>query len=101
MPLISSAIIKAFHFPVILATVFLCVPAFGFAAHNVSAVELYFYSRELPADTSEEYRTYIEDIRTGFERLDSFTSSVNGKTEEEKSLGEIRITAFLCPLLWR
>lgn len=84
--------------PIILVIAFLCALASGSASHNVSAAELCFYGGELPADTPEEYRTYIEDMRTSFELLDSFISSANEKTEEEKSLDEIRVKAFFYAL---
>lgn len=72
--------------PIILLIAFLCALASGSATHNISATELCFYGGELPADTPEEYRTYIEDMRTSFDMLDGFISAANEKTEEEKSL---------------
>ena len=77
--------------PIILVIAFLCALASGSATHNISAAELCFYGGELPADTPEEYRTYIEDMRTSFGLLDGFISTADGKTEEEKSLDEIRV----------
>ena len=68
--------------PIILLIAFLCALASGTATHNVSAAELCFYGGELPADTPEEYRTYIEDMRASFELLDSFITTADNKTEE-------------------
>ena len=84
--------------PTILLIAFLCALASGSATHNISAAELCFYGGELPADTPEEYRTYIEDMRTSFDLLDGFISTADGKTEEEKSLDEIRVKAFFYAL---
>ena len=83
--------------PIILIIAFLCALASGTATHNISAAELCFYGGELPADTPEEYRTYIEDMRTSFGLLDGFISTANGKTEEEKSLDGARVKAFFMP----
>ncbi len=91
-------IVVAVLSPIILVIAFLCALASGTATHNISAAELCFYGGELPADTPEEYRTYIEDMRTSFELLDGFITTVNGKTEEEKSLDEIRVKAFFYAL---
>ena len=77
--------------PVILVIAFVCALASGSAAHNVSAAELCFYGGALPADVPEEYRTYIEDMRTSFDLLDGFVTTVDSKTEEEKSLEEIKV----------
>ena len=84
--------------PVILVIAFLCAPASGTAPHNISAAELCFYGGELPADTPEEYRTYIEDMRSGFGLLDGFISTVNGMTEEEKSLDGVRVKVIFYAL---
>ena len=75
-------IIAAVLSPIILLIAFLCALASGTATHNVSAAELCFYGGELPADTPEEYRTYIEDMRASFELLDSFITTADNKTEE-------------------
>ena len=91
-------IVVAVLSPIILVIAFLCALASGSATHNISAAELCFYGGELPADTPEEYRTYIEDMRTSFGLLDGFISTADGKTEEEKSLDEIRVKAFFYAL---
>ena len=91
-------IIVAVLSPIILVIAFVCALASGSATHNVSAAELCFYGGELPQDTPEEYRTYIEDMRTSFELLDGFITTANSKTEGEKSLDEIRVKAFFYAL---
>lgn len=91
-------IIVAVLSPIILVIAFLCALASGSATHNVSAAELCFYGGELPEDTPEEYRTYLEDMRASFGLLDGFIAAVNEKTEEEKSLDEIRVKAFFYAL---
>ena len=91
-------IIVAVLSPIILLIAFLCALASGTATHNVSAAELCFYGGELPADTPEEYRTYIEDMRTSFELLDGFITTANNKTEEEKSLDGTKVKAFFYAL---
>ena len=91
-------IIVAVLSPIILVIAFVCALASGSATHNVSAAELCFYGGELRQDTPEEYRTYIEDMRTSFELLDGFITTANSKTEGEKSLDEIRVKAFFYAL---
>ena len=91
-------IVVAVLSPIILVIAFLCALASGTATHNISAAELCFYGGELPADTPEEYRTYIEDMRTSFGLLDGFISTVNGKTGEEKSLDGTRVKTFFYAL---
>ena len=91
-------IVVAVLSPIIMIIAFLCALASGAATHNISAAELCFYGGEPPADTPEEYRTYIEDMRASFDLLDGFITTVNGKTEEEKSLDEIRVKAFFYAL---
>lgn len=91
-------IIVAVLSPIILLIAFLCALASGSATHNVSAAELCFYGGTLPTDTPEEYRTYIEDMRSSFGLLDGFIGTVNGIAEEEKSLDGIRVKAIFYAL---
>lgn len=91
-------IIVAVLSPIILLIAFLCALASGSATHNISAAELCFYGGKLPADTPEEYRTYIEDMRSSFGLLDGFISTVNGMTEEEKSLDGVRVKVIFYAL---
>ena len=84
--------------PIILVIAFLCALASGTATHNVSAAELCFYGGALPENAPEEYRTYIEDMRTSFELLDGLVTMVDSKTEEGKSLDETRVKALFYAL---
>lgn len=78
--------------PIILLIVFLCSLASGTANHNLSAVELCFYDGTIPASAPEEYRTYIEDMRSSFDLQDGFIAAINEQAEET-SLDNIRVKA--------
>ncbi len=64
-------VIAAILSPVIVLIAFLCALGSGTASHNVSAAELCFHGGTIPADTPEEYRVYIEDMRSSFSLLNS------------------------------
>ena len=84
--------------PLIVLIAFLCALGSGAATHNVSAAELCFHGGTIPADTPEEYRVYIEDMRSSFTLLDSFIATINDQIEEDGSLDEIRVKAIFYAL---
>ena len=84
--------------PIILLIAFFCALGSGATDHNISAVELCFYGGTLPADTPEEYRICIEDMRGSFAQLDTAISGVNAQSEGGKSLDDVRIKAIFYAL---
>ena len=84
--------------PIILLIAFFCALGSGATDHNISAVELCFYGGTLPADTPEEYRLCIEDMRGSFAQLDTSISGVNTQSEDGKSLDDVRIKAIFYAL---
>ena len=85
--------------PLILLIAFLCALGSGATEHNITAVELCFYDTiGIPAETPEEYRLCIEDMRTSFAQLDIAIAAINENTEEETSLDDIRVKAIFYAL---
>ena len=84
--------------PVILLIALLCSLASGGAEHNISVVELCFYSGALPEDTPVEYQEYILKMREAFALLDERIAQVNEMTEGEESLDAIRLKAIFYAL---
>ena len=83
--------------PVILLIAFFCALASGASSHNLSAVELCFYDGTIPASAPDEYRTYIEDMRSSFDLLDSGIAAINEQAEET-GLDDIRVKAVFFAL---
>ena len=75
--------------PVILLTAFFCSLGSGASSHNLSVVELSIYGGTIPAETPEEYRAYIGEMRTGFDLLDGSIENINELTEGEDGLDGI------------
>lgn len=86
-------VLAAILSPVILLIAFLCALGSGASSHNLSAVELCFYGGTIPAETPGEYRAYIGEMRTGFDRLDEAMEDISGSTEGEDGLDGIRVKA--------
>jgi len=84
--------------PIILLIAFFCALGSGTTDHNISVVELCFYGGTLPADTPEEYRACIEDMRGSFAQLDTAISAVNELAEEGTSLDDVRVKAIFYAL---
>ena len=84
--------------PVILLIAFFCTLGSGASDHNTTAVELCFYGGTIPPETPEEYRVYIEEMRTCFSQLDTAAAAINELTEEGKSLDQIRVKAIFYAL---
>lgn len=84
--------------PVILLIAFLCALGSGASSHNISAVELCFYGGTIPVETPEEYRAYIEDMRSSFSLLDRAIAEINGQTEDGDGLDETRVKAIFYAL---
>ena len=84
-------VLAAILAPVILLAAFLCALGSGAASHNLSAVELCFYGGTIPADAPEEYRACIEEMRSGFARLDAAIGEL--RAEGADGLDEICVKA--------
>lgn len=78
--------------------VVLCALLSGTADHNVSAAQLSFSNAPLGGNVPQEYRVYIEDMRTSFVLLDGSIAAVNGQMEGGDSLDPTRIKAIFYAL---
>ncbi len=85
--------------PLILLIAFLCSLGSGSAEHNITTVELCFYDTvAIPADIPEEYRQYVETMRTSFAQLDTAIAAIQENMEEGISLNNIRVKAIFYAL---
>ncbi len=91
-------ILAAVLSPVILLVALFCSLASGSSSHNTALIELCFHGGTLPANTPAEYAAYIEDVRDSFGLLDGFISTVNGMTEDGKSLDGTRVKSVFFAL---
>ena len=91
-------VLVAIFSPIILLIVFLCSLGSGASSHNLSVVVLCFYGGAVPSETPEEYRAYIEEMRTGFALLDEAMDGISELTDGEDSLDEIRVKALFYAL---
>jgi murein DD-endopeptidase MepM/ murein hydrolase activator NlpD len=66
----------------------------------VSIVELCFHGGEPPAKMPAEYREYIREIRSGFEKLDDAISEVEEMMEGEDRLDSDRVKALFFSLFF-
>ena len=79
-------ILVAILSPLILLIAFLCSLGSGASGHNASAVEVCFNGAAIPVSAPAEYRTCLENMRSGLALVDTAVSTINAQTEEGKSL---------------
>lgn len=91
-------VLVAVFSPIILLIAFFCSLGSGAASHNLSVVELCFYGGAIPVNAPEEYRNYIEEMRSGFALLDGAIEERNRLAEGEDGLDDIRVKAFFYAL---
>lgn len=92
-------VLAAVFSPLILLAAFLCALGSGTAGHNLTAVELCFRdTAPIPEDIPEEYRCCIESMRTGFAQLGDAIAVINGSTEGETGLDDVRVKAIFYAL---
>lgn len=77
--------------PLILLAAVFCSLGAGGTSHNVSMVELCFNGGALPAEMPEEYRTCVEEMRSGLALLDRCVAEVNREAEEGAVLDALRV----------
>lgn len=84
--------------PIVLLVAFFCSLGSGTSNHNVSVTELCFQNGAIPADTPQEYRACIEEMRASFSQLDTSINAINSQAEEGTSLDGIRVKAIFYAL---
>lgn len=94
---VSWVLVSVFS-PIILLIAFFCSLGSGAASHNLSVVELCFYGGAIPVNAPEEYRAYIEEMRSGFTLLDGAIEESNRLAEGEDGLDDIRVKALFYAL---
>lgn len=93
-------IIVAILSPLILVIVLICGLLSGTADHNNTAVELCFNSSVIPDRVPENYRSYIEDMRSSFILLDGSIASLNEEMEDGDSLDSVKVKATFYSLFF-
>ena len=91
-------VLVAVFSPIILLIAFFCSLGSGAASHNLSVVELCFYGGAIPVNAPEEYRAYIEEMRSGFALLNGVIEERNRLAEGEDGLDDIRVKALFYAL---
>ncbi len=91
-------VIAAILSPIILIVAVLCSLGSGATEHNVSAVQVCFNGAPIPADVPAEYRAHLEKMRDALSRVDEAVTTINGKTEDGKSLDALRVKAIFYAL---
>ena len=91
-------VLAAILSPAILLIAFFCSLGSGASSHNLSVVELCFYGGTIPSEIPEEYRAYIEEVRTGFVLLDGAMEGISELAEGEDGLDEVRVKALFYAL---
>ena len=80
--------------PVILIIILICGLLSGTSDHNNTAVGLCFDSGVISGNVPEDYRGYIEDMRSNFTLLDGTIAAVNSDMEDGDSLDSVRVKAI-------
>ncbi|MDD4406150.1 MAG: M23 family metallopeptidase [Parabacteroides sp.] len=86
--------------PVILIVVLICGLLSGTADHNNTAVGLCFDGGVISGNVPEDYRGYIEDMRSSFTLLDGTIASVNSEMEDGDSLDSVKVKAIFYSLFF-
>lgn len=86
--------------PIILIVVLICGLLSGTADHNNTAVGLCFDGGVISGNVLEDYRGYIEDMRSSFTLLEGTIASVNSEMEDGDSLDSTRVKAIFYALFF-
>jgi murein DD-endopeptidase MepM/ murein hydrolase activator NlpD len=86
--------------PVILIIILICGLLSGTSDHNNTAVGLCFDSGVISGNVPEDYRGYIEDMRSSFTLLDGTIAAVNSDMEDGDSLDSVRVKAIFYSLFF-
>jgi len=93
-------IVAAILSPFILIIVLICGLLSGTADHNNTAIELCFNGGAISDSVPENYRGYIEDMRSSFTMLDGSIASLNAEMEDGDSLDSVRVKATFYSLFF-
>lgn len=85
-----ASVIAAVFMPFILVIVMVMSLLDGTSTHNFSAVDLSFHGGVLSSEVPEEYRQYIEDIRSSFQNLDSLIAGVEDLEDGEIDASRVK-----------
>ena len=88
----AAVAVAAILTPFLLLVAVICSMLQGTANHNNAAVRLTFQGGNIPVTMPVEYKTYIQEMRSCFSKLDSAISAVEAEMEGG-SLDSVRVKA--------
>ena len=94
----AAVAIAAILTPFLLLVAVICSMLQGTANHNNAAVRLTFQGGNIPVTMPGEYKTYIQEMRSCFLKLDSAISAVEAEMEGSDSLDSVRVKAVFYAL---
>ena len=89
----AAVAVAAILTPFLLLVAVICSMLQGTANHNNAAVRLTFQGGNIPVTMPVEYKTYIQEMRSCFSKLDSAISTVEAEMEGGDSLDSVRVKA--------
>ena len=89
----AAVAVAAILTPFLLLVAVICSMLQGTANHNNAAVRLTFQGGNIPVTMPGEYKTYIQEMRSCFSKLDSAISAVEAEMEGSDSLDSVRVKA--------
>ena len=89
----AAVAIAAILTPFLLLVAVICSMLQGTANHNNAAVRLTFQGGNIPVTMPGEYKTYIQEMRSCFLKLDNAISAVEAEMEGGDSLDSVRVKA--------
>ena len=89
----AAVAVAAILTPFLLLVAVICSMLQGTANHNNAAVRLTFQGGNIPVTMPGEYKTYIQEMRSCFLKLDSAISAVEAEMEGGDSLDSVRVKA--------
>ena len=89
----AAVAVAAILTPFLLLVAVICSMLQGTANHNNAAVRLTFQGGNIPVTMPGEYKTYIQEMRSCFSKLDSAISAVEAEMAGGDSLDSVRVKA--------
>ena len=94
----AAVAVAAVLTPFFLLVAVICSMLQGTASHNNAAVRLTFGGGIIPLTMPGEYKTYINEMRSCFSKLDNAISAVEAEMEDGDSLDSVRVKAVFYAL---
>ena len=94
----AAVAVAAILTPFLLLVAVTCSMLQGTANHNNAAVRLTFQGGNIPVTMPGEYKTYIQEMRSCFSKLDNAISAVEAEMEGSDSLDSVRVKAVFYAL---